>query len=256
MNDTIKNLQRLSRLLYNVKKRGNAMKICVITGGANGLGFDMAEQFANRGYKVVVLDIVENKEAYVDYMNTDLADPSSIDSSFELIKEKYGKAHILINNGAVAMFVKNIVDVSLEDYNKILDTNLRGAFLCSKKFIELNNGENYGRIINISSTRWYQNMDDWELYGMSKGGIVSLTNSLCVSLRGTPITVNAISPGFIHVGYWKELEERDHEIHPSNRVGKPRDITNACLFLTDEQNDFVNGANIVIDGGMTKRMIY
>ncbi len=232
------------------------MKICVITGGASGLGFDMAKQFAKRGYQVVVLDILENKEDYVDYIKTDLSEPTSIEQAFKLIEEKYGKVHVLINNGAVAMFVKNILDVSIEDYDKVLDTNLRGAFLCSKKFIQLNRGEDYGRIINISSTRWHQNMEDWELYGMSKGGIVSLTNSLCVSLKGTPITVNAISPGFIHVGYWKELEQRDHDIHPSNRVGKPRDISNACLFLADEENDFINGANIVIDGGMTKRMIY
>ncbi len=232
------------------------MKICIITGGANGLGYDMAEQFAQKGYKVVVLDIVENKEEYVEYIETDLSNPESIENAFETIKEKYGKAHVLINNGAVAMFVKNITDVSLEEYNKVLDTNLRGAFLCSQKFIGLNSEESFGRIINIASTRWHQNMEDWELYGMSKGGIVSLTNSLCVSLKGTPITVNAISPGFIHVGYWKELEQRDHDIHPSNRVGRPRDISNMCLFLADEENDFVNGANIVIDGGMTKRMIY
>ncbi len=232
------------------------MKVCIITGGASGLGFDMAEQFSKKGYKVVVLDIAETKESYVDYIKTDLADPSSIENAFTRIKETYGNAHVLINNGAVSMFVKNIQDVTLEEYNKVLDTNLRGAFLCAKKFIELNKDEHYGRIINIASTRWHQNMEDWELYGMSKGGIVSLTNSLCVSLRGRPITVNAISPGFIHVGYWKDLEQRDHDIHPSNRVGKPRDITNACIFLADEENDFINGANIVIDGGMTKRMIY
>ncbi len=232
------------------------MKICIITGGSSGLGFNMAEQFAQNGYKVIVLDVAENKEEYVDYIKTDLSDPGSVENAFNLIKEKYGKAHVLINNGAIAMFVKDILDVSIEEYNKVLDTNLRGAFLCSKRFIELNRGEDYGRIINISSTRWHQNMEDWELYGMSKGGIVSLTNSLCVSLRGTPITVNTISPGFIHVGYWKELEPRDHDIHPSNRVGKPRDISNMCLFLANEENDFINGANIIIDGGMTKRMIY
>ncbi len=232
------------------------MKICIITGGTNGIGFDLAKKFAGKGFKVIVLDIVESKEEYVDYIHTDLADPNSVENAFAIIKEKYGKVHVLINNGAISAFVKNIEDVTLQEYNKVLDTNLRGAFLCCKKFTQLNKGEDYGRIINISSTRWHQNMEDWELYGMSKGGIVSLTNSLCVSLRGTPITVNAISPGFIHVGALEELEPRDHEIHPSNRVGRPSDISNMCLFLADEENDFINGANIVIDGGMTKRMIY
>ncbi len=232
------------------------MKICVITGGAKGIGFDMADQFNKNGYKVVVLDILENNEDYVDYIETDLSDPSSIENAFNKIKEKYGKAHVLINNGAIAVFVKHISEVTVDQYDKVLNTNLRGAFLCAQKFVELNKGEDYGRIINISSTRWHQNQSDWELYGMSKGGIVSLTNTLCVSLKGTPITVNAISPGYIDCGYWKKPEQIDHDMHPSNRVGRPRDITNACLFLAHEENDFINGNNIVIDGGMTKRMIY
>ncbi len=232
------------------------MKICVITGGSKGLGYDAAERFDQEGYKVVVLDIIESNNKNVDFIKTDLSKHEDITKAFETIKEKYGKAHVLINNGAVSVFVKPVAEITLSDYDMVLDTNLRGAFFCAKEFIKLNEGESYGRIINIASTRWHQNMSDWELYGMSKGGIVSLTNTLCVSLIGTPITVNAISPGHIYTGAWKELDERDHEIHPSNRVGKPRDISNACIFLADEENDFINGSNIIIDGGMTKKMIY
>ncbi len=232
------------------------MKTCIITGGAQGLGKDMAQRFLKIGHKVIVLDVKPIQEDGIDFFETNLADPKSIEKAFLYIKEKYAKAHILINNGAVSVFVKHINEVTLDDYNTVMNTNLRGAFLCAKEFIQLNQGENYGRIINISSTRWHQNMEDWELYGMSKGGIVSLTNSLCVSLRGTNVTVNAISPGHIYTGAWKELEERDNTIHPSNRVGVPRDISNICLFLADPENDFINGANIVVDGGMTKRMIY
>ncbi len=232
------------------------MKVCIVTGGAQGLGKDMAQRFFDEGHKVIVLDVKQTQESDIDFFETDLANPNSIEKAFCYIKEKYNKAHILINNGAVSVFVKHISEITLEDYNNIMNTNLRGAFWCAKEFIQLNQGEDYGRIINISSTRWHQNMEDWELYGMSKGGMVSFTNSLCVSLRGTSVTVNAISPGYIHTGAWKELEDRDHKIHPSNRVGMPRDISNACLFLADPENDFINGANIVIDGGMTKRMIY
>ncbi len=232
------------------------MKLCIVTGGAQGLGLDMAQRFLKEGYKVIVLDIKQINENGIDFIETNLADPRAIEAAFSSIKEKYHKAHVLINNGAVSVYVKHINEVSLEDYNTVMDTNLRGAYWCAKEFIKLNDGEDYGRIINISSTRWHQNMEDWELYGMSKGGMVSLTNSLCVSLRGTNVTVNAISPGHIYTGAWKELEERDHTIHPSNRVGIPRDISNVCLFLADPENDFINGANIVVDGGMTKRMIY
>ncbi|MGL4737468.1 MAG: SDR family oxidoreductase [Cellulosilyticaceae bacterium] len=120
----------------------------------------------------------------------------------------------------------------------------------------INVGETYGRIIQIASTRFHQNEADWEAYGASKGGLVSLTNSLCVSLADTPITVNTISPGWIEVNAYDQLTQMDHKQHPSGRVGKPSDIVNACLFLADEDNDFINGSNIVVDGGMTKKMIY
>ncbi|OOB78654.1 MAG: short-chain dehydrogenase [Epulopiscium sp. Nuni2H_MBin003] len=232
------------------------MRNCVITGGSNGIGLDMTKRFINRGYKVIVLDIKDCPLEDVEYIQTDLSNPDSIDKAFIQIKEKYKKLHVLINNGAVSSFTKSIDQVILEDYNFILDTNLRGAYLCAKAFIDLNKGENYGRIINISSTRFHQNEADCELYGMSKGGIVSMTNSLCVSLIKTPITVNAISPGYICTTDYSKLDQLDHDIHPSNRVGKPQDISNVALFLAEAENDFINGANIIVDGGMTKKMIY
>lgn len=86
--------------------------------------------------------------------------------------------------------------------------------------------------------------------------MVSLTNSLCVSLSNTNITVNAISPGWIETEDYEHLTLEDHKQHPSGRVGKPQDIVNVCLFLSKEENDFINGANIIVDGGMTKKMIY
>ena len=128
--------------------------------------------------------------------------------------------------------------------------------MCCQNFLCANEGAEYGRIINIASTRWHQNEAGWEAYGASKGGVVSLTNSLCVSLSDTAVTVNAISPGWIETGDYDALTEADHKQHPSGRVGKPADILRACLFLAAAESDFINGINLVVDGGMTKRMIY
>ncbi len=236
------------------------MKTAIITGSSNGIGANIVQEFVAQGYNVVGLDMVipthnSNQQNYT-FMQCDLRDTSAIATTFANIKAKFGACHVLINNAGVANFSKNISAVTDIDYSNILDTNLRGAYFCSKQFISLNKGETYGRIINIASTRWHQNEADWELYGMSKGGVVSLTNSLCVSLQGNPITVNAISPGYIETKNYDSLDPQEHIIHPSNRVGKPQDISRVCLFLCEENNDFINGANIVVDGGMTKKMIY
>ena len=141
-------------------------------------------------------------------------------------------------------------------FHAVFGGNLRGAFLCCRAFQAANAGADYGRIINIASTRGLQNEAHWEAYGASKGGLTALTASLCVSLSGSGITVNAISPGWIETGDYAALRPEDHAQHPSGRVGRPDDILRAALFLADPANDFVNGANLIVDGGMTRRMIY
>ncbi|WP_047382051.1 MULTISPECIES: SDR family oxidoreductase [unclassified Cetobacterium] len=239
-------------------KKNFSNNICIITGGAGGIGYHLSEGFRQKGYKVVVLDIKKHNElsSDIDFIQVDLRSETEIKNSFSKIVEKYGNAHILINNAAISTFNKNIEDISIDEFDDVINVNLRGSFICCKEFIKINKGEIYGRIINITSTRWNQNESNWEAYGASKGGLVSLTNTLAVSLAKTPITVNAISPGWIQVENYNTLTATDHSQHPSGRVGTPRDILNACLFLSDIENDFINAANIIIDGGMSKKMIY
>jgi NAD(P)-dependent dehydrogenase (short-subunit alcohol dehydrogenase family) len=232
-------------------------KIAVVTGASNGIGKSIATEYAKLNAKVIAIDIIEHdfKETNIDFYKADLKSEEQIKAVFEDIVKKYNTVHILINNGAISKFNKSIFDIETSEFEEVIDVNLRGSFICSKQFIKANNGQNYGRIINIASTRYNQNEAGWEAYGASKGGLVSLTNTMAISLSDTPITVNAISPGWIMVDDY-ELSEIDHKQHPSGRVGIPRDIVNTCLFLTNEENDFINAANIVVDGGMTKKMIY
>lgn len=232
-------------------------KIVVVTGASNGIGKSIATEYAKLNAKVIAIDIIEHdfKETNIDFYKADLKSEEQIKAVFEDVVKKYNTVHILINNGAISKFNKSIFDIETSEFEEVIDVNLRGSFICSKQFIKANNGQNYGRIINIASTRYNQNEAGWEAYGASKGGLVSLTNTMAISLSDTPITVNAISPGWIMVDDY-ELSEMDHKQHPSGRVGIPRDIVNTCLFLTNEENDFINAANIVVDGGMTKKMIY
>ncbi|MGL5717603.1 MAG: SDR family NAD(P)-dependent oxidoreductase [Paraclostridium sp.] len=233
-------------------------KVVVVTGAGNGIGKSIAMEYAKKKAIVIAIDIVEHnlEEENIHFYKADLKSEEQIKAVFEEVVKKYKAVHILINNGAISKFNKDIFDIRLSEFDEVIDVNLRGSFVCSKEFIEANKNESYGRIVNIASTRYNQNEAGWEAYGASKGGLVSLTNTMAISLSSTPITVNAISPGWIQVDNYELLGENDHKQHPSGRVGKPRDIVNTCLFLTHEENDFIDGANIVVDGGMTKKMIY
>ena len=148
----------------------------------------------------------------------------------------------------------------MEDFDKILSINLRPVFITSRTLAlhRKSQAENhpYGRIINICSTRYLMSEPGSESYAASKGGIYSLTHALALSLADFHITVNCISPGWIQTNDYERLRPEDHAQHPSKRVGKPEDIARMCLFLCQEENDFINGQNIIIDGGMTKKMIY
>lgn len=232
-------------------------KVIVVTGASNGLGNAIAKEYAKLEARVIALDIVDYKftEKNIDFYIADLKNEKEIRTVFEDIVNKYGAVHVLINNGAISMFNKSIFEIEVSEFDEVIAVNLRGSFVCAKEFIKANSGQEYGRIVNISSTRYNQNEAGWEAYGASKGGLVSLTNTMAISLAETPITVNAISPGWIKVGDY-ELSELDKKQHPSGRVGVPKDIVNACMFLTNIENDFVNGTNIIVDGGMTKKMIY
>ncbi|MEF1201383.1 SDR family oxidoreductase [Vibrio owensii] len=231
-------------------------KVVVITGGSQGIGQHLAFAYLEQQAKVIVLDIAPNKNPDMDFHLVDLGRPEQIEQAFDEIQGKYGKVDVLINNGAIANFNKPIQQLTFEEFSRVIDVNLKGAFACSRRFIALNHAQSYGRIINIASTRWNQNESGWDAYGASKGGVVSMTQSMAISLSDTPITVNAVSPGWIQVEGYGELDSFDHQQHPSGRVGKAKDIVNACLFLTHPENDFVNGHNLVVDGGMSKKMIY
>lgn len=233
-------------------------KVVFITGAAGGIGRALVKAYAEKGAVVIGADIAAMlpREDNIHYYRMDLSKRESIEGVFEDVRKRWGRVDILINNGAIAHFNKSIFEIEIEEFDQVIDVNLRGAFICAKEYLRSGEGREYGRIINIASTRWAQGEAGWEAYCASKGGMISMSQTMAVSLAETNITVNCVSPGWIECGDYEELRDVDHSQHPSGRVGKPSDIVKACMFLSHADNDFVNGENLVVDGGMTKKMIY
>lgn len=220
-------------------------KVVVVTGGANGIGKCIAEQFAKNGSQVCVIDKVPGNH-YVG----DIADKCVIESFVKYIADNYGRVDYIINNALPIM--KGIDDCSYEDFQYALSVGVAAPFYLVKLLIPyLTQGAS---IINISSSRDRMSQPQTESYTAAKGGIAALTHALAVSLAGKA-RVNSISPGWIDTQY-VEYEGEDALQQPVGRVGNPMDIANMVLFLCSEKAGFITGENICIDGGMTKQMIY
>jgi NAD(P)-dependent dehydrogenase (short-subunit alcohol dehydrogenase family) len=235
-----------------------------VTGGSQGIGRGIVEAFVNAGAKVAFCDACEPDSSFplsenCLFFKADVTDETALTEIVEQLFTDWGDIDILINNVGIGGF-SPLTEMTVEQFDRIIATNLRPAFLTSRLWAlhrsKMEVLPAYGRIINMSSTRYLMSEPGSEGYAASKGGIVSLTHALALSLSEFHITVNCISPGWIQTKEYDSLTEADHEQHPSGRVGKPDDIARACLFLCDQDNNFINGQNLVIDGGMTKKMIY
>ena len=236
-----------------------------ITGGAEGIGKAIVEAFCLSGDQVAFCDINEiagqetAKATGSIFHKVDVSDKDVLESCMQRILSEWNDIDIIVNNVGISQF-SPITETSVEDFDKILSINLRPVFITSRLLAihrkEQSSPNPYGRIINICSTRYLMSEPGSEGYAASKGGIYSLTHALALSLSEWNITVNSIAPGWIQTHDYDQLRPEDHSQHPSRRVGKPEDIARMCLFLCEENNDFINGENITIDGGMTKKMIY
>ena len=248
-----------------VSKPDSLKKRVFVTGGAEGIGRAIVEAFCKDGHQVAFCDInaVSGQQTARDtgaiFHSVDVSDKEALESCMQQILDEWKDIDILINNVGISKF-SSITETSVEDFDKILSINLRPVFITSRLLAihrkKQPSPNPYGRIINICSTRYLMSEPGSEGYAASKGGIYSLTHALALSLSEWNITVNSIAPGWIQTHDYNQLQPEDHSQHPSRRVGKPEDIARMCLFLCEENNDFINGENITIDGGMTKKMIY
>lgn len=241
-------------------------KVVIVTGSGHGIGRCIALTYASEGAKVVVAEKNSDTGSETErqiissggiafFKQTDVSQTGDIEELTAKTKEMFGTIDILINNAGISAW-RSPYEITVEEWDEIINTNLRGAFLFSREVARIMRENGGGSIVNIASTRAIMSEPSSEAYAASKGGIVSLTHSLAASFSPDHISVNCISPGWIETGDYSLLRETDHNQHLSGRVGKPEDIARACLYLTAEENDFINGINLIIDGGMTRKMIY
>lgn len=236
-----------------------------VTGGADGIGKAIVKAFCEAGYRVAFCDTNATtgkqtaQETGAAFHQADVSSKEALETCIQTLLKEWGDIDIIVNNAGISRFAP-ITETSVDDFDAILSVNLRPAFITARQLAihrqSLSTPNPYGRIINLSSTRYLMSEPGSEGYAASKGGIYALTHALALSLADLHITVNSIAPGWIQNHDYERLRPEDHAQHPSRRVGRPEDIARMCLFLCQKENDFINGENITIDGGMTKKMIY
>ena len=220
-------------------------KVVVVTGGANGIGKCIAEEFRKAGAAVCVIDKAEGDHYVGDISRQEVLDAFAAD-----VIAKYGHVDVLVNNALPIM--RGIEACTYEEFQYALAVGVTAPFYLSKLLAPyMPKGSS---IINISSSQDRMSQPQTESYTAAKGGIAALTHALAVSLAGQ-VRVNSISPGWIDTAY-TVYEGPDAFQQPAGRVGNPMDIANMVLFLASGKAGFITGENICIDGGQTKLMIY
>jgi NAD(P)-dependent dehydrogenase (short-subunit alcohol dehydrogenase family) len=250
-----------------------AHKVAIVSGAGQGIGKAIAQAFSHHEVKVYIAEKdeeagleaqnwIRDKGGDATFVPCDVAQETSVRDMIEQVVQQAGRLDFLVNNAGVSCF-KPMSELDVAEFDEILDINLRSVFVAAKYAAPYLSESGSGAIVNIASTRALMSEADSEAYAASKGGMVALTHALAVSL-GPRVSVNAISPGWIEVGDWKKASERrrvthrevDKKQHPVGRVGTPEDIGRAVIFLCSGESGFMTGQNMVIDGGMTVKMIY
>ncbi len=225
-------------------------KVAVVTGGAQGIGRAVAQAFTAAGAKVAVIDQVQfDTPCDFSYVG-DLADPHVIEEFTAQVIARYGRVDYLINNAMRSR--GGLSSCSYEDFVETLKVGAAAPYYLVKCL--MGHWAQGAAVVNISSTRAFQSQRDTESYSAAKGAITALTHALAMSLTGIA-RVNAIAPGWIDTtGHTYHGPDADQ--HAVHRVGAPDDIAQAVLFLCSENSGFIIGQTLVVDGGMSARMIY
>lgn len=251
-------------------------QVAVITGAGKGIGRGIAENFAKEGASVVIATrgtengrqteeaiLKDGGEAF--FVQTDVSDEDSIISLVEKTVGKYGKVDTLVNNAGITMF-KPMLDATVEDWEEIINIDLRGTFLCCKYIVPEMIKQKKGSIINISSNHSLSTLPDTEIYSAAKGGVNAMTRSMALSLGKYNIRVNALCPGFTDTPHYQKwlIEKDDREtvekevldLHAIPRICTPEDVATLGIYLASDDSKMMTGESLVLDGGVSSRLYH
>jgi 3-oxoacyl-[acyl-carrier protein] reductase len=240
-------------------------RVAIVTGGAQGIGYAIVDVLAQRGANILIADVsIDKAEATAKEISdktgrrivaksVNVTESASVKAMVDATVEQFGKVDILVNNAGITRD-NLIMRMSEEDWDAVLDINLKGAFICSQAVTRPMMKQRYGRIINISSVSGVVGQAGQANYSSSKAGLLGLTKALAKEVGSRNITVNAVAPGFIEtrltVNLPQEIRDFSMKITPLGRFGTPEDIAFAAAFLASDEASFITGATLQVDGGM------
>ena len=240
-------------------------KVAIVTGAASGIGLGVAQLFIKEGSKVVFSDINKSGKAAADaagkkalFIECNISNAESVKNLVAKTLEAFGTIDILINNAGI-LYQKPISETSDEEWDAVINTNLKGPFLLTREVLPIFEKQGKGKIVNMASIAGIIGYENLSAYCASKGGIIAMTRSLALEFAPKNINVNCVCPGAIKTGMTKAIEENETILKqtlmyiPAGRMGDPIDIANAALYLASDESDYVTGASIVVDGGWSVR---